>query len=254
MSILPSTLRPFPSLHSLADVDLTALSQTLRSTDFRSGAQICREGDSCDACYFLVEGEVEVITQLGDGRRIFLGKLSPGTIFGQGALVAGQLRSADVRALSNVRVLALKRLDHQWALDQGATWAVHLQKLICVNVVGQLRSALERLRKLAAGEQPEVVAPSVRKAASGAAKSIEYPDLPPGSTAYPHEPPRLKSEDVDIDLSAPPLEAHDASTTGRLLSLLAETEASFAGAGVDLGAVEVVVDEDAARRAHQAKA
>ena len=57
----------------------------------------------------------------------------------------------------------------------------------------------------------------------------------------------------DISLSAPPIEAHDASTTGRLLTLLAETEASLADQGVNLKDVGFVVDADAARRTHQKK-
>jgi CRP/FNR family cyclic AMP-dependent transcriptional regulator len=234
-SILPSTLRPFPSLQSLPDADLAALSRMLHSTQFRTGAQICREGDVGDTCYFLVEGDVEVTTQLGDGRRIFLARLEPGTVFGKGALVAGQLRNADVRAASNVRVLALGRLDHQWALEQGASWAIHLQRSLCVDVIRQLRTAIGRLRALADGEELSLVPEQ-------APVETERKKLPAGD-----------KRDSGGSLAAPRLQSHDASTTGRLLTLIAETEASLADEGVDLAQVRFVVDSDSERRSHKRK-
>jgi len=234
MSILPSILRPFPSLEPLPDPDLLALSKVLHTTQFRSGSQICREGDSGDACYFLVEGEVEVTTQLSDGRRIFLATLQPGTLFGQGALAHGRLRSADVRATCNVQVLALNRIDHQWALKLGARWAVHLQKLVCIYVIRQLRSAITQLRELAEGGTLEV-----EQNQQAYAPGPEAPSTPLSS------PPR--SEDTLLD------GGHDASTTGRLITLIAETEATLAGEGVDLDAVQFVVDPDAAYRRRRPK-
>jgi CRP-like cAMP-binding protein len=233
LSVLPSTLRPFPSLQSLSDADLAALSKVLHSTQFRTGAQICREGDAGDTCYFLVEGDVEVTTQLGDGRRIFLARLEPGTVFGQGALVPDRLRSADVRADGNVRVLALGRVEHQWALDQGARWAVHLQRTLCVHVIRQLRTAIRRLRSLADGEEPSLL-----------------PQQAPVETER-KKFPSADMQDSRGSLAPPKLESHDASTTGRLLTLIAETEASLAEEGVDLAQVRFVVDSDSERRSHK---
>ena len=156
MSVLPSLLRPFPSLSELSDPDRASMAGSLVEVHFRAGAQICREGDAGDACFLLVAGRVEVSKLLPDGRRIFLAHLGPGAIFGQGALVPGQCRSADVRAEGNVQVFSLRSLEHKWALDQGLGWAIALQQLICVNVIRQLRSALTRLSDLANTEHPEL--------------------------------------------------------------------------------------------------
>jgi CRP-like cAMP-binding protein len=232
MSILPSTLRPFASLKSLPDPALVALSKVLRGAQFRTGAQICREGDSGDTCYFLIEGSVEVTTQLADGRRIFLATLGPGTLFGRGGLVHGRLARADVRASCNVHVLTLRRLDYQWALDRGIPWAVHLQKLVCVHVIRQLRSAIRHLRELADGASPSLEhTPSSDQVGRG--ETVDESDSEPRP-------------------AGPPLpEGHDATTTGRLLTLIAETEATLAGEGVDLGSVQFVVDMDAERRTYR---
>ena len=246
MTVLPSSLRPFPSLSTLSDTDLAALSKVLTLATFRAGSQICREGDLGDSCFFLIDGEVEVTKQLADGRRVFLAELSAGTIFGQGGLVSDRQRSADVRAKNDVRVLSLRQLDHQWGLNQSAPWAVLLQRLICVHVVRQLRSALDRLLGLAAQEQGEVL---------NSAEMVTAPKVTPyspGATLVGTADQAAESLGA-ISLSAPPIEAHDASTTGRLLTLLAETEASLADQGVNLKDVGFVVDADAARRTHQKK-
>jgi len=49
-------------------------------------------------------------------------------------------------------------------------------------------------------------------------------------------------------LPGPRIESHDASTTGRLLTLMAETEASLADGGINLNDVKFVVDAESARR------
>lgn len=243
MTVLPSTLRPFPALSSLADSELAAMSKVLVETSFRSGSQICREGDAGDGCYFLVAGRVEVTKQLQDSRRVFLAHLGEGAIFGQGALVPGQSRSADVRAVGNVRVLTLRPMEHQWALGQGAAWAVLVQRLVCVNVIRQLRSALARLGDLAGAEHPELftgtLSPSGGEIGGGSGRAEASPVLEDEPSESHPIPP----------LPAPHLTSHDATTTGRLLTLLAETEASLANDGVDLDQVQFVVDEDAHRRA-----
>lgn len=244
MTVLPSTLRPFPALDQLTDSELARLSTSLQVNNFRSGAQLCREGDDGEECYFLVDGRVNVSQSISEGRRVQLAALGPGAIFGLDALVPGQRRSADVRASSNVQVLALRRIEQQWALSQGARWAVVLQEICCKNLIGQLRASLRRLSELA---NEEALADPVGSAPLNAsprpkADRVRETPMESGSSAQ-------RDESVQ-KLPALPLDAHDASTTGKLLTLLAESEASFAGEGVDLEAVQFITDEDAARRNH----
>ncbi|MEE2829898.1 MAG: cyclic nucleotide-binding domain-containing protein [Myxococcota bacterium] len=237
MAVRPSVLRSFPALARLEDSELLKMAQALEQTQFRAGAQICREGDMGEACYFLVEGRAEVTKALPDGRKIFLAELSAGDVFGQGALVEHQARTADVRAVGNVNVLALRPIRHRWALKEGEHWAVVLEKLVCINVIRQLRSALERLAELASSEHPELFVDGVK---------------PPAATprAEGEQLPAQGSEGTVLSqLEAPRLEQHDVDTTGRLLTLLAETEAELGQEGLDLNQVQFVNDDDSRRRA-----
>jgi glutaminase len=81
---------------SAADVDY--LAALLEPSRHDPGALIVRRGDPADRLYFLLQGEVSVITALPGGGSRRLSTLAAGMGFGETALLAGGLRSADVRA------------------------------------------------------------------------------------------------------------------------------------------------------------
>jgi glutaminase len=68
---------------------------------------IVRRGAAADAVYFLMRGEVSVIVALPQGGFKRLSTLSAGMSFGESALIAGGVRSADVRADTEVECFAL---------------------------------------------------------------------------------------------------------------------------------------------------
>ena len=82
----------------VAAADLLQLEARVERRQFEAGAMIVRRGDAADALYFLLRGEVSVIVELPQGGFKRLSTLSPGMGFGEAALVAGGVRSADVRA------------------------------------------------------------------------------------------------------------------------------------------------------------
>jgi CRP-like cAMP-binding protein len=70
----------------------------MREERVRAGTTIVREGEPGDDFYVVLEGELEV-TQAGRGRRRLLG---PGDTFGEVSLAMGVMRTATVRALTDV--------------------------------------------------------------------------------------------------------------------------------------------------------
>lgn len=66
-----------------------------------------RKGDDSDALYVIVDGRVAIATQSGDGRETVLAVLEAGALFGELPLFDDAPRSADVRALSDTRVIEL---------------------------------------------------------------------------------------------------------------------------------------------------
>jgi CRP-like cAMP-binding protein len=97
--------------------DMAHLEACVERCQFEPGSTIVRRGDASDALYFLVRGEVSVIVELPQGGFKRLSTLSAGMGFGESALIAGGVRSADVRADTAVECCTLSasafaRLEH----------------------------------------------------------------------------------------------------------------------------------------------
>src|SRR3990170_7051406 len=73
------------------------------------GAPIIREGEPADALYVLVSGRARVVKRADNGEELSLGALKPGDSFGEMGLLEETIRSATVRASSEVEVLRLDR-------------------------------------------------------------------------------------------------------------------------------------------------
>lgn len=82
----------------LSAADLADLQACLEPRQHESGTLIVRRGDPADSLYLLERGEVSVIVDLPQGGHQRLSTLSAGMSFGEAALIAGGMRSANVRA------------------------------------------------------------------------------------------------------------------------------------------------------------
>jgi CRP-like cAMP-binding protein len=254
MAIDPRQISAFPQLRDLQEAEQRGLSSLLQSERYRSGAQVCREGDEGDAAWFLAEGKVVVSKQLPDGRRVKLAELPAGTMFGQAGLIRGQRRTAEVRAEGDVVLLRLPRGGFEWSLERGQPWAVRIQQNLAVDLVRQLRSALDKVSELARLEDPSLLAEGKTRDQIPRAQSLEaVAAVRPGGASAPSLP---LAAVVDRGPSQEPVRALPATAkpmkTGAmddLLRMLQETEAELAGSGFDPGAVEFVMDEDQRRTA-----
>ncbi len=78
---------------------------------YAAGEVIVRQGEPGGRFYVITEGEVEVIREEADGTETLLAHLGPGRYFGEIALLRATRRTATVRALGDVSVLAVARRD-----------------------------------------------------------------------------------------------------------------------------------------------
>ncbi len=243
MAVDPSVLEQFAALEPLGESERLSMAPLLTSTRYRAGSQICREGDEGDSCFLLSEGSVEVIKNLPDGRRVKLATLPAGTLFGQAGLVPGQVRTADVRAEGNVTILSLSQATLNWALDRGEGWAVAIQAIVAVNLVQQLRSALNRLGELASAEDITAEVTGTKRADARKAVSLnaDFSDARKKARQAADA-----ADDGGFDFSDD--EPITAPAAG-LFEMLRATEASLASAGFDADNVEFVFDEDMLRTA-----
>ena len=121
---------------------------------FPSGTRVFHEGDQSDACYIVRSGSFRVTREHSDGRAITLANLGPGDIFGELAMLDGEVRSASVEALDDGELLALPGADVRALLARHPEITV---KLVAA-LVRRLRQANERISRQSFQTVPSRVA------------------------------------------------------------------------------------------------
>jgi CRP-like cAMP-binding protein len=89
-----------------ADV-LDALSVQARVRNLRRNELLFAQGDTSHELFVVLDGRVAVATRSTDGRESVVAVLETGGLFGELGLFDGDPRSADARALTDARLLAL---------------------------------------------------------------------------------------------------------------------------------------------------
>jgi alkyl hydroperoxide reductase subunit AhpC len=105
----------FPSLVGPALESLTEHAEKLWYSD---GVPIVVEGDDANRFYVIAKGEVAVTRRTSEGEEIELATLSPGQFFGEVGILAETRRTATVRAIGDVELLALSWQEFQQTLER----------------------------------------------------------------------------------------------------------------------------------------
>jgi len=117
----------FPRLSKEA---LAGASNRLQTVKFRAGEVVMRQGDEPDRFYIVADGEVDVIRHTAEGTDVHLATLSRGKFFGEMGILEETRRSADVRARSDVEVLALDWKDFKELLDASDPTARDFMRIV----------------------------------------------------------------------------------------------------------------------------
>jgi len=91
----------------LRQTDIAYLESIMARKSFHPMELIIRKGDPAQHVYFLVQGEVSVIVDLPSGQQKRLATILPGMGFGEFAIVEAGIRSADIRADTQVECYSL---------------------------------------------------------------------------------------------------------------------------------------------------
>ncbi len=147
-------LRSVPLFADLEEGELERFSRVAVARSFPAGTRVFHEGDHSDACYIVRDGSFRVTREHSDGRAITLASLGPGDIFGELAMLDGEVRSASVEALSDGELLALPAGEVRALLARHPEITV---KLIAA-LVRRLRTANERISRQSFQTVPSRVA------------------------------------------------------------------------------------------------
>lgn len=76
---------------------------------FQDGEMIINQGDEADCMYVILDGEVEIILDIGTGETLQLAVLGEDEVFGELALFEQTTRIASARAIGDVRTLSVDK-------------------------------------------------------------------------------------------------------------------------------------------------
>jgi CRP/FNR family cyclic AMP-dependent transcriptional regulator len=147
-------LRSVPLFADLEEGELERFSRVAVPRSFPAATRVFHEGDHSDACYIVRDGSFRVTREHSDGRAITLATLGPGDIFGELAMLDGEVRSASVEAHTDGELLALPAGDVRALLARNPEITV---KLVAA-LVRRLRAANERISRQSFQTVPSRVA------------------------------------------------------------------------------------------------
>jgi CRP/FNR family transcriptional regulator, cyclic AMP receptor protein len=107
-------LRRAPLFAGLAKSHLTELARQSEEMDVAAGTVLCREGQTGQEFFVLLDGEAEVTSSQGGPVR----KVGPGDFFGEIALLEPVKRTATVTATTPLHFFVLTRQSFQRMLDE----------------------------------------------------------------------------------------------------------------------------------------
>jgi CRP/FNR family transcriptional regulator, cyclic AMP receptor protein len=138
----------------LEETELERFSRVAVPRSFPAGTRVFHEGDPSDVCYIVREGSFRVTREHSDGRAITLATMGPGEVFGELAMLDGDVRSASAEAISDGELLALPAKDVRALLARHPEISVKLVSAL----VRRLRAANVRLSRQSFQTVPSRVA------------------------------------------------------------------------------------------------
>jgi CRP-like cAMP-binding protein len=94
------------ALPSLSHQERVSASTELERVRVPAGQDVFRQGEEADSFYIIVKGEVDVIRERDDGGHI-VDRMGQGHFFGEMGILTGQPRTATIRVVSDVELMAL---------------------------------------------------------------------------------------------------------------------------------------------------
>jgi CRP-like cAMP-binding protein/anti-anti-sigma regulatory factor len=144
---------PFGQLDVFANMDeaeLAVAKQALSRQTYRKGEVVFREGDNGDELYIIAKGSASVRLRLsGTERETRLITFSPGTVFGEVALLDQEARSATVEADDELVCYVLTRRSFEALTAEHPAIAIKLLTNLGRELSGRLRRANRTIYQLA---------------------------------------------------------------------------------------------------------
>jgi len=107
------TLKDIPLLSSFKESKLKELAGSFQLRTYQVGEFVMRTGEVGDEFFFINDGKAEVLMTKEDGSDVKIASLQSLDYFGEQALLTDSVRSATIKAVSDLEVLVLNRQQFQ---------------------------------------------------------------------------------------------------------------------------------------------
>jgi len=132
-----SVLRRVPLFRDFEEVELTQIATTVGVARFSKHQFIVRESEPGETFFIIVSGSVSVCRIAPDGRETILSILKEGDFFGEMSMFDSSLRSASIKALTEVEVGTINRTEFLGLLDRNPK----IGRLLVIELAERLRAA-----------------------------------------------------------------------------------------------------------------
>ena len=129
-----AALRDHPIFRGIDDSAIEQLFKYAKTLNLRRGAEIFSRGDSGDRLYAVRKGTVRISISSSDGRGATLNLIQANEIFGEIALLDGQMRTATAVAHTDCELLAIERRDFLPFLEHQPKLAFNFIQLLCARL------------------------------------------------------------------------------------------------------------------------
>lgn len=138
-------LHLLPPARALSGVDAARLADHLSVRHCAAGNLLFEEGDRADELLVVVQGALDVLVRVPGGESVVIGRVGRGEILGELGVIDGTPRSASVRAVAEVQVLALPRERYQELARQGDELARWLLDFTAEGLARRIAGMIERV-------------------------------------------------------------------------------------------------------------
>jgi anti-anti-sigma factor len=138
----------FDVLAGFSAAELETIKTMLQRRAYKGGEWVFREGDSSAELFIIAHGSASVRIRLTEGRETRLITFSPGTLFGEVALLDQEARSAGVMADGDLVCYVLSRADFLDLAQRHPSIAITLLANLGRELSGRLRRANRTIHQL----------------------------------------------------------------------------------------------------------
>src|SRR5688572_6035900 len=129
----------------VAPDEMRAIAGKLPMATCKRGQLLYAPGETGEALFILKAGQVRLYRIASDGRKLVLGTVGPGTVFGEMAAIGQSMTDSFAEAVDDSVVCIMSRIDIEEVMLEHPSVAVQMVRVLS----GRLHEAEKRLEQLA---------------------------------------------------------------------------------------------------------